>query len=87
MAIDLVEPYITINSINGLVIDDDIVPLSKAIPRSYQLSKFISIPKGTDVVFIEQNVGSAFIVDSTSVMYAKWDDLLDIFDEVFQLSV
>jgi len=75
MAIDVVEPYATIKSVNHLSLQDDIVPLSDRNDRNCIKTKVIGVPEGTDHVTIEWEVGGGITVDDTSLWYAKWKDL------------
>jgi len=84
MAIDVVEPYAFITSVNHLTIDDDIVPLTDRNKRSCKNTKAVSVPRGTDHVTIEWEVGGGITVDETSLWYAKWDDLPEIVDGATQ---
>ena len=67
MAIDLVEPYLTITNVNGLDVQDDIVPLSIQKKRMCRTTKVVNIPEGTDFVTFDWIVGGGFTVDTTSV--------------------
>jgi len=83
MMIDIVEPYVDITAINGVKLQDNIVPLRPTISRSCMTTKAFSLPK-KDSVQIQWYVGGAMSVASTSVMYAKWSDLPNDFDGVSQ---
>jgi len=80
MAIDVVQPYAFITSVNHLALEDDIVPLTNRNKRSCMSTKVVSIPEGTDHVTIEWEVGGAITVDETALWFAKWSDLPNTFD-------
>jgi len=86
MAIDIVEPYLTITKINGIELQDDFVPLSPRSTRSCIKTKAVSIPSKSEIFTIQWIVGGGFQVETTSIMYAKWDDLPDEFDGISQPS-
>jgi len=80
MAIDLVQPYAFITTVNHLALEDDVVPLTNRNKRSCMLTKVVSVPKDTNHVTIEWEVGGAITVDDTSLWFAKWSDLPEAFD-------
>jgi len=86
MAIDIVEPYVSIKKLNDVELQDDFVPLSPRSARSCIKTKAVTIPKDTEFVTVHWEVGGGFQVDKTSIMYAKWDDLPDEFDGISQPS-
>lgn len=82
MAIDVVEPYTRILSANQVEIQDDVVPSTARFGRSCIENKAVQVPKGTEFVTIEWEVGGAFEVDNTHLVYGLWNDLSDDFDGV-----
>ena len=84
MAIELVEPYVSIWGVNTVPLKADVVPL---IPRTDRLciqSKAMRIPPGQKATTIAWSVGGGFTVDYTTIMYAKWEDVPDVMDGSYQ---
>ena len=87
LAIDVVEPYVTIRGVEGLELSDDVV--SGVNMRMYngasylENSKMIWIPpgdspgKGSNMkeVTISWTVGGAFVIDKTELVVGPWDGL------------
>lgn len=86
LAIELTEPYIIITSVNGVPIEDDIVPLAERNDRKCIQNKIMEIPMGQKKTVIEWTVGGGFTVDFTTVMFAKWDDVPEVVDGMTQPS-
>merc|ERR1711879_286169 len=78
--IDIVEPYVTIQSVGGKALEDDIVPLRRRVNRSCMKSKAFNVPATKRRIKIDWTVGGGFSVDNTAVLYAKWSDLPESFD-------
>ena len=72
LALEMVEPYVTIRSINELDLSDDIVPgVAEPTCRS------VAVPFNSRKVTVQWTVGGAFTVDDTALYYAKWDERLE----------
>jgi len=77
LAVDMVEPYVAIMGVNQLALTDDIVPMAKREARSCVETKAVMLARNSKSVDIEWTVGGALTIDSTSLWYAKWDDVSD----------
>jgi len=86
MAIDILQPYAFFTHVNGMVIEDDIVPRAPRDPRNVAKAKAVNIPEGTEVISLEWTVSGGFTIDTTSLFFAKWTDLPPGFDGVSQPS-
>lgn len=75
MAIDVVQPYVAITSVNRHALSDDIVPMLHLDNLESQISKIISVPESTKEVELTWTVGGAFTVDSTALHYSNLDNL------------
>jgi len=84
LALDLVQPYVSIVGANGLALRDDVVPLTYRGDRSCAYTKKIMIPPGLNDTLIEWTVGGAMSVDFTTVLFARWGDVPDIVDGASQ---
>uniref|UniRef100_A0A7S2UH09 Peptidase M14 domain-containing protein n=1 Tax=Attheya septentrionalis TaxID=420275 RepID=A0A7S2UH09_9STRA len=74
LAVDMVEPYVSIKSVGGIEVSDDIAPLAKNVDGGCWQEKSFSIPEGKAEIVIEWSVGGAFNVDRTSIVYGKRSD-------------
>jgi hypothetical protein len=74
LAVDMVEPYVSIKSVDGIGVSDDIAPLTSKIDGSCWQEKSFSIPEGKTEIAIEWSVGGAFNVDHTSIVHGKRSD-------------
>jgi hypothetical protein len=93
LAVDAVEPYVSIQGVEGLQFDDDIVPAVNQ--RAYdggsyfETSKQIWLPERgsrkhlqgrhteAKTATVSWTVGGSFDIDSTEVVYGPWDELPD----------
>ena len=80
LAIELVQPWLSLQQVNGLSLTEDIIPLqTNTVQRgSCQASKRVRVPKNDENignVRVEWKVGGGFTVDETTVFYALWDDI------------
>lgn len=81
LAVDVVEPYVTIRGVQGVELDDDTVPgmnMRRYNDGSYQEnSKMIWVPSsgGNQDVTISWTVGGAFNIDTTQLVFGPWDAL------------
>ena len=75
LSIDMVEPYIAVETVEGKNLAKDLKPLKKRNGRACQTSKVEEVSKSTSPVQIEFKVGGAITVDSTEIWYGKWDDV------------
>jgi len=73
--IDLVEPYISILSINHLEIWDDVVPLSPRTDESCQKTKRIAIAANAGKAHLRWTIGGGFTVDHTSLLYGNKEEM------------
>ena len=75
LAAELVEPYVSIVSVDELVVQDDLPPMSKRDGRSCQRQKAFLIAKDATEVNIQFTVGGAMSINQVDIWYAKWDDV------------
>ena len=75
MAVDIVEPYVSIKSLNGVRLSDDIVPAINRNGLECQNTKIMSISSQEKEATITWVVGGGFTVDFTNLFYAHWDDI------------
>lgn len=75
MMIDIVQPYLSIRTINGHTIVDDIVPMKRRDERSCMDTNGFNIPSIAGDVFLRWVVNGGFTIDETGLLFAKWDDL------------
>lgn len=75
MAIDIVQPYVSIMSVNGLPLSDDVVPMIHLDEVDYRTSKIVSVPFGSKSVTVTWTVSGAFTVDSTKLYFASGNNL------------
>jgi len=77
LAVDMVEPYVSVVGVNKLALTDDIVPMTKRESNSCMDTKVVMVAKNSNTVDIEWSVGGAMAIDSTELWYAKWDDVAE----------
>jgi hypothetical protein len=78
LAADLVEPYVSIISVNDLAVSDDILPLTPRDDRTTcQRTKGVMVPMNVKEVIVEWTVGGALEIDETSLVYGRWSDVAD----------
>jgi len=85
LAVDVVEPYVTIRGVEGVELDDDVVPgvnMRKYNEASYfENNKMIWVPPqgspSSSPITISWTVGGAFNIDSTQLVFGLWDTLPD----------
>ena len=77
LAAELVEPYVSIATVHGLALRDDIIPLREPNdnPRSCQNTRGVRVPSSTTTITVEWRVGGALTIDNTQLWYAKWKDI------------
>ena len=75
MAVDIVEPYVSIRSVNGVPLSDDIVPMSDRAGLGCKTSKIMAVPSTSYSITLSWTVGGGFTVDSTNIYFANWDDI------------
>ena len=71
MAIDIVQPYVVITSVNGLVLKDDVIPMISLDEFDYLHGKTIGVPYGTNEVAVTWTVSGSFTVDSTKLYFSS----------------
>ena len=85
LACDVVQPYVSIVGVNYLSLSDDVVPLAKPQGRSCQETKTVMVPGNKKDVLVRWTVGGSFTIDSTTLYYAKWnevpEDVLNCIDQ------
>lgn len=85
LAVDVVQPYVTITGVNDVTLTDDVVPLMHEQDRSCQNSKGVMVPGDQRNVMVRWTVGGAFEIDSTELWFAKWEsvpkDILNCVDQ------
>jgi hypothetical protein len=75
LAVELVEPYVAIRTVNELDLSDDLVPLTER--HDCQGQRTVSVPHNSRKVVIRWTVGGALTVNQTQLYYAKWDAALE----------
>ena len=75
LAVDLVEPWVSIISVNNVALSDDVVPLTDRSGRACQSTKAVMVPQNSRNVVIEWTVGGAIAIDHSELWFAKWDDI------------
>ena len=80
MAIELVEPYISIWGVDYIPLENDIVPMTTHTSRASKRSKVMQIPGDRQEITVSWFVGGGFDVASTNILYAKWDDVPAVID-------
>ena len=76
MAIELVQPYLSIWGVNTVTLESDVIPMINRSEReSCVESKSMRISPGQNETTIAWVVGGGFTVDYTNIMYAKWNDV------------
>ncbi|KAL7534566.1 hypothetical protein ACHAXR_005959, partial [Thalassiosira sp. AJA248-18] len=81
LALDVVEPYVSIRGVEGLMLMDDVVPavnMRRYNGMSYfENSMMVWLPAAGGGVKISWTVGGAFNIDTTELIYGPWDILPD----------
>jgi hypothetical protein len=79
LAMEFVQPYVIVQSVNGVPLSDDIVPLVRRDGTTCQSTKLMAVPQQDDTtsVTIQWTVGGAVTVDETSLHYVKWDTKIE----------
>eukprot|EP00574_Skeletonema_japonicum_P013189 CAMPEP_0201720334 /NCGR_PEP_ID=MMETSP0593-20130828/5324_1 /ASSEMBLY_ACC=CAM_ASM_000672 /TAXON_ID=267983 /ORGANISM="Skeletonema japonicum, Strain CCMP2506" /LENGTH=831 /DNA_ID=CAMNT_0048210967 /DNA_START=24 /DNA_END=2516 /DNA_ORIENTATION=+ len=81
LAMDVVEPYVSIRGVEELMFEDDVIPTMnlKRSPTSYfDDAKLVWIPGGDEKSSLREitwTVGGAMTIDGTEIVYGLWDDL------------
>ena len=75
LAADLVEPWVSVISVNNVALYDDVVPLSVRSERTCQSTKAVMVPKNNRKVVVEWTVGGAIAIDHTELWFARWVDI------------
>ena len=83
LAMDVVEPYVSIRGVEGLVFEDDVIPsvnLKGSGVSYYDGAKLVWVPNGGDGTSstkktITWTVGGSMTIDNTEIIYGLWDDL------------
>ncbi|KAL7433171.1 hypothetical protein ACHAXM_003516 [Skeletonema potamos] len=81
VAIDVVEPYVSIRGVEELIFQDDVVPtinLKRSSTSYYDDAKLVWVPgsdKKSSLRKITWTVGGAMTIDSTEIVYGLWDAL------------
>lgn len=86
MAIELVQPYVSILGANGVALEDDIVPSKDRSNRSCMQNKAMLIPSNKKEIEIEWTVGGGFTVDETRIIHGRWEDMPPSIDGSGQLT-
>ena len=87
LAAELVEPYVSISTVNGMAFRDDIVPLMPHGTHTDGCSnEQVMLSKDTSTVTVEWKVGGALTIDNTEIWYGKWSDAGTSIDCWFQPS-
>lgn len=75
LAAEMVQPYVTVVTVNKLLLSDDIVPMTKRESDSCKDNNAVMVAKNARIVDVEWTVGGSMTVDKTELWYAKWDDV------------
>lgn len=75
LALDLVEPYVSIVGVNSVAVHDDEVPLSQRGDRVCKKQKSYSVAKDLKQVEFEFTVGGAMTIDDIDIWFARWRDI------------
>ncbi|KAL7493043.1 hypothetical protein ACHAWT_002283 [Skeletonema menzelii] len=84
LAMDVVEPYVSIRGVEELMFEDDVVPtvnLKRSPTSYYDDAKLVWVPgsgeKKSSITSreITWTVGGAMTIDRTEIVYGLWDDL------------
>ena len=86
MAIELVEPYVSILGADGIALEDDIVPSKERSNRQCMKDKAMLIPSNKKKIEIEWTVGGGFTVDETRIIHGRWEDMPASIDGSSQLT-
>jgi hypothetical protein len=74
LSVELVEPYVIIQTVNGMDLSDDIVPsVVRGGSTPCRTTKAVAVPHDSNTVTIQWIVGGALLVDKTTLFYTKWD--------------
>lgn len=77
LAMDVVEPYVSIRGVEGLIFEDDVVPtlnLKRSTTSYYDDAKLVWVPSDVRKK-ITWTVGGAINIDSTEIVFGLWDAL------------
>jgi len=72
LAADVVEPYLTITSVNNLTLSTDILPLTG---RNCKRMNAVKVPQTLSEVTVEWTVGGALEIDETQLYYGNWNSV------------
>ena len=81
LAMDVVEPYVSIRGVEELMFEDDVVPtmnMKRSSTSYYDDAKLVWVPGGekkSSMREITWTVGGAMTIDSTEIVYGLWDAL------------
>lgn len=75
MAIDVVQPYVSMVAVDDLIISDDLVPRMDRTERNCADTKAVMVPGNKEDVLLRWTIGGSFQIDSTEIWYAKWMDI------------
>jgi hypothetical protein len=74
LAMDLVEPHVTIRKFDGRALASDLVPQLPRPARTCKSHRSVAAPKGS-TPSLTWTVGGAISVDETKVWFARWSDV------------
>ncbi|KAK1738822.1 M14 family carboxypeptidase [Skeletonema marinoi] len=81
LAMDVVEPYVSIRGVEELMFEDDVIPamnLKRSPTSYYDDAKLVWVHGGdkkSSMRKITWTVGGAMTIDGTEIVYGLWDDL------------
>eukprot|EP00934_Nitzschia_sp_Nitz4_P005610 Nitzschia sp. Nitz4//scaffold51_size120721//27077//29260//NITZ4_003719-RA/size120721-processed-gene-0.113-mRNA-1//1//CDS//3329553838//5600//frame0 len=75
LAAELVEPYVSILSVNHAVLQDDMVPFLERNDRTCVRHKTVSVAKDATSVEVRFTVGGALSIDQVDVWIAPWKSI------------
>jgi hypothetical protein len=77
LAMDIVEPYVWLTTVNDTALSEDVVPLQQRSVKSCRMERALSVSPTADLssVKVDWKVGGALQVDQSILWYAKWDTI------------
>lgn len=81
LSLELVQPYLSISSVNGYAFSDDVVPeYAQQDQFACKLTKALNVSSTLNELTVQWTVGGALQIDDTQLWYGKWDEVSE--DEI-----
>lgn len=81
LAAELVEPYVSVKTVGGMVLRDDIIPLTQYDTNTDGCPVGqVVLSRDASTVTVEWKVGGALTIDNTEIWYGKWSDAANAID-------